>query len=162
MTHRSVLLDTSFFLRFLNEEDPLFMNAGGYFRYFLENEIAMLISTISIAEYCVGGDIHELPLRNLQILPFNLDHAKKTGEFARIIFQKKDKLKLRERNIIPNDTKLFAQADTETFVDFYLSSDTESSKIYNLLKEEAHPKFQFLDLSISHSQAFGLLDFDQQ
>ncbi len=162
MTHRSVLLDTSFFLRFLNEEDPLFRNADGYFRHFLENDITMLISTISIAEYCVGGDVHELPLKNLQILPFNLDHAKRTAEFARIVFQKKDKLKLRERNIIPNDTKLFAQSDTEISNDFYLSSDTESLKIYNLLKEEAHPKFQFLNLSISHSQAFGLIDFNQQ
>ena len=66
-----------------------------------------MISTISIAEYCVGGDVHELPLRNLQIVPFNLDHAKKTGEFAKIVFLNKSKLKLKERNIIPNDTKLF-------------------------------------------------------
>ena len=128
MTHKAVLLDTSFFLRFLNESDPLFKNADGYFRYFLEKEITMMISTISIAEYCVGGDVHELPLKNLQIVPFNLDHAKRTGEFAKIVFQNKNKLQLRERNIIPNDTKLFAQADTEVAVEFYLSSDLESQK----------------------------------
>ena len=62
-----------------------------------------MISTISVAEYCVRGDVHELPLRNLQIIPFNLDHAKRAGEFAKIIFQNKGKLKLNERNIIPND-----------------------------------------------------------
>jgi hypothetical protein len=65
MTHKSVLLDTSFFIRFLNDSDPLYSNADAYFRYFLQNEITMMISTISIAEYCVGGDIHELPIRNL-------------------------------------------------------------------------------------------------
>ena len=108
MTHKAVLLDTSFFIRFLNDSDPLFKNADGYFRYFLQNEITMMISTISIAEYCVGGDVHELPLRNLQIVPFNIDHSKRTGEFAKIVFQTKGKLKLKERNIIPNDTKLFA------------------------------------------------------
>lgn len=97
----------------MNDIDPLFKNADGYFRYFIQQEITMIISTISIAEYCVGGDVHELPLRNLQILPFNLDHSKRTGEFAKIVFQNKGKLKLKERNIIPNDTKLFAQADTE-------------------------------------------------
>jgi len=43
----------------------------------------MLISTVSIAEYCIGGDIHELPLKNLQIVPFNLNHAQRTGEFAK-------------------------------------------------------------------------------
>ena len=158
MTHKAVLLDTSFFLRFLNDNDPIFKNADGYFRYFLQKKITMMISTISIAEYCVGGDVHELPLRNLQIVPFNLDHSKRTGEFAKIVFQNKGKLKLKERNIIPNDTKLFAQADCEKAVEFYLSSDTESNKIYNLLRQETTPKFQFIDLNTPHNETFGLLD----
>ena len=158
MMHKSVLLDTSFFIRFLNDEDTLFKNADGYFRYFLKEEIIMMISTISIAEYCVGGDIYELPLKNLQIVPFNLDHSKKTGEFARIVFQNKGKLKLNERNIIPNNTKLFSQADCEKTVEYYLSSDTESLKIYNLLKEETKPKFVFIDLHIPHNETFGILD----
>lgn len=156
--HKAVLLDTSFFLRFLNDDSALFKNADGYFRYFLQNEIKMYISTISVAEYCVGGDIHELPLKNLQIIPFNLDHSKKTGEFARLVFQNKHKLQLRERNIIPNDTKLFATADVEKSVDFYLSSDTESQKIYNLLKQNSTLKFQFIDLNIPFGQTFGVLD----
>ena len=120
----------------------------------------MLISTISIAEYCVGGDINELPLRNLQIVPFNLDHSKRTGVFARIAFEakKKGKLNVKNRNIIPNDTKLFAQADIENNIDFYVSSDSESLKIYNLIKENSTPKFQFIDLNIPCSQTFGLLD----
>jgi len=158
MKHKAVLLDTSFFLRFLNDSDPLFNNADGYFRYFLQKEITMMISTISIAEYCVGGDVNELPLRNLQIVPFNLDHSKRTGEFARFVFQNKGKLKLKERNIIPNDTKLFAQADCEKSVEFYLSSDTESIKIYNLLKQGTAPKFQFIDLNSPYHETFGLLD----
>ena len=120
----------------------------------------MMISTISIAEYCIGGDIHELPLKNLQILPFNVDHAKRTGEFAKIVFQNKNKLKLKERNIIPNDTKLFAQADTELSINFYVSSDRESSKIYNLLRKESNPKFQFIDLNTTHSETFGILDLN--
>lgn len=158
MTHRAVLLDTSFFLRFLNDGDPLFRSADDYFRYFIQKEITMMTSTISIAEYCVGGDIHELPLRNLQIVPFNLDHAKRSGEFAKIVFRNKGKLKLRERNIIPNDTKLFAQADCEKAVEFYLSSDSESRKIYNLLGQESSPKFQFVDLNTPYHETFGLLE----
>ena len=158
MMHKSVLLDTSFFIRFLNDKDPLFKNADGYFRHFIKEEITMMISTISIAEYCVGGDISELPLRNLQIIPFNLDHSKKTGEFARIVFQNKRKLKLNERNIIPNDTKLFSQANCEKTVEYYLSSDTESLKIYTLLKEETNTKFIFIDLHTPPNEFFGLLD----
>ena len=126
MTHVAVLLDTSFFLRFLNDADPLFNNTDGYFRYFIQKEVTMMISTISIAEYCVGVDVHELPLRNLQIVPFNFDHAKRTGEFARIAFEAKrrGKLDVTSRNVIPNDTKLFAQADREKAVLYYLSSDS--------------------------------------
>lgn len=157
--HKSVLLDTSFFLRFLNDRDPLFKSADGYFRYFIQNEISMLISTISIAEYCVGGNINELPLRNLQIVPFNLDHSKRTGEFAKIVFEHKEKLQLKQRMIIPNDTKLFAQADCEKTVEYYLSSDSESKKIYNLLKEKTSPKFEFIDLNTPFNEAFGELPF---
>jgi predicted nucleic acid-binding protein len=158
MTHKAVLLDTSFFLRFLKDNDPLFKNADEYFRYFLEKEIVMMVSTISVAEYCVGGELQELPLRNLQIVPFNLDHAKRTGELAKVVFQKKNTLKLNERNIIPNDTKLFSQADVENEIEYYLSSDKESLKIYNLLNQSVHLRFQFINLTTPFSEAFGLLD----
>jgi len=158
MTHKSVLLDTSFFLRFLNEADPLFKNADGYYRYFLQNGYPLIISTVSVAEYCVGGNVDELPLKTLQILPFNFYHAVKAGTFARIVFNNKGKLQLQNRNIIPNDTKLFAQADAETEIGFYLSSDVESKKIYDLLAKDSSIKFQFLNLYTPHSEAFGVLD----
>lgn len=158
MANKSVLLDTSFFIRFLNEDDPLFGNTDGYFRYFLQHEINMMISTISIAEYCAGGEISDLPLKNLQIIPFNFDHSKRTGEFARILFSSKGTLKIKERNIIPNDSKLFAQADCEKSIQYFLTSDTESKKIYNLLIQKSNPAFQFIDLNIPHTQTFGILD----
>lgn len=159
MTLKSVLLDTSYFLRFLNEADAMFKNADNYYRYFLQERVSLFISTISIEEYCVYGSIEELPLKNLQILPFNISHAKRTGEFARIAFENRAKLYLTQRIIIPNDTKLFAQADVEMTIGYYLSSDTESKKIYELLVKESKPKFQFIDLSIPYSEVFGLLGF---
>jgi predicted nucleic acid-binding protein len=160
MTHNAVLLDTSFFLRFLNESDPMFEQADGYFRYFIQQEMDMLISTISVAEYCVGGSMDELPLRNLQILPFNLDHARRAGDFARVAFRaKKDRtLEVSQRSLIPNDTKLFAQADCERAIHYYLSSDRESKRIFDLIRDQDAPRFQFLDLHIPHHQAFGILD----
>lgn len=155
----SVLLDTSFFIRFLNDEDPLFKNAMEYYKYFLQKEIKMFISTISIAEYCTGGSIDELPLKNLAIIPFNLNHSIKTGEIAKVVFTKKGTLKLNERNIIPNDSKLFSQADIEQNIVYYLSSDTKSIKIYNLLKDENQfLHFNFIDLNIPPNEFFGYLD----
>ena len=50
MEQNCVLLDTSFFIRLLNEEDSLHENALGYFKYFLEHDFVIKISTIAIAE----------------------------------------------------------------------------------------------------------------
>src|SRR3989304_5594250 len=75
MMPEGALLDKSFFLRFLNEKDPLFEKADNYYKYFLEKEFSLYISTISIAEYCVGGTVDQLPLKNLLVLPFNINHA---------------------------------------------------------------------------------------
>src|SRR5690606_23908142 len=128
----SVLLDTSFFVRLLNEADSLHNHAKGYFKWFLENDRTLKVSTVSIAEYCVLGKINELPIKNIQIVPFNFDHAQRTGEFANILFKanKVEKEKLSPRAIIPNDSKLFAQADLDSDIEYFVTSDVRSKKTY--------------------------------
>ena len=155
----SVLLDTSFFIRLLNPEDPLHDNAKGYYRYFLENDIKIKISTISIAEYCVRGDITDLPLRNLIILPFNYDHGQRAGVFARTVFEVKNResLDIRPRVLIPNDSKLFAQADVEESIGAYVTADVESSKIYAILRDHCGARFDFIDITTPPTQQFGIL-----
>jgi len=157
---KTVLLDTSFFLRFLNERDPLFNNADGYFRYFLKKGYTIAISTISIAEYCVGGTIDQLPLRNLRIIPFNVDHAKRAGEFAKILFSERraGNVNFNERVLIPNDSKLFAQADTDALVEYFLTSDTESLKAFGILQRHTNPHFTIIDINHSYAEMFGFLD----
>ncbi|HOZ19682.1 MAG: hypothetical protein BWX93_00192 [Bacteroidetes bacterium ADurb.Bin139] len=156
---KAVLLDTSFFIRFLNEEDPLFINAEGYYRYLIQEKFDLVISTISIAEYCVKGNVNELPLLNLQVLPFNLNHGTMAGHLASIAFcaRKEKAIELKQRFIIPNDTKLFAQAATEEYISFYLSSDSESKKIYDLIRINAPVRFEFIDLNIPYTQFFGTI-----
>jgi len=156
----SVLLDTSFFVRLLNDEDSLHTNAKGYFRYFLEKEITLKVSTISIAEYCVKGQIDELPLRNIQIIPFNLDHAKKTGNFAKAIFEenKISQDKLIPRAIIPNDSKLFAQADLDISITHFVTSDRRSKKTFSALSKRIAPKFEIIDISTPYHEVYGVLD----
>ncbi|MEX0771697.1 MAG: PIN domain-containing protein [Balneolales bacterium] len=155
----SVLLDTSFFIRLLNDEDPLHENAKGYFKYFLENEISLKTSTISIAEYCVGGELLDLPLEKIQIIPFNLDHAQKTGDFAAVIFEanKIALKKLSPRAIIPNDSKLFAQAHLDRSITHFVTSDARSQQTIRALKTEK-PTFKILDIRTPYHEYFGLLD----
>lgn len=154
------LLDTSFFLRFLNEKDELFKNADNYYKYFLKKEIKLFISTISIAEFCVGGTVDQLPLRNLIVLPFNIKHAEKAGEFGRILYEarKDKKLEVDERPIILNDAKLFAQAHTDERINYYITADKRSINLYNNIKSKTNLDFTFIDIRVNHSDAFGFLD----
>jgi len=156
----SVLLDTSFFIRLLNDEDPLHKNAVGYYRYFLENEIILKVSTISIAEYCVLGTLDDLPLNNIQILPFNLKHAEKTGEFAKVLFleNKVSFEKLSPRAIIPNDSKLFAQADLDKGITHFVTSDVRSKTTLKMLRNGINPKFDIISIEIPYTETFGILD----
>lgn len=156
----SVLLDTSFFIRLLNDEDSLHLNSVGYFKYFLENEISLKVSTISIAEYCVIGKLSDLPLKNVQILPFNLKDAERTGEFARIIFSenKISEEKLLPRAIIPNDSKLFAQADLDKSITHFVTSDGRSKNTLALLRKGTNPKFDIINIEVPFTETFGFLD----
>lgn len=157
---RSVLLDTSFFIRLLNESDGLHTNALGFFKYFLEKEIVLKCSTISIAEYCVRGSFDELPWKYLQIVPFNFNHGIKAGEFAKVIFKEKKKLDLSNRNIIPNDSKLFAQADVEESITHFVTSDIECQKIHQILKVQAKANFDIINIRTPHNETYCLINFD--
>ncbi|MCK9452987.1 MAG: hypothetical protein M0Q90_14935 [Bacteroidales bacterium] len=156
----SVLLDTSFFIRLLNDEDPLHRNAKAYFKYFLENEMVLKVSTISIAEYWVKGSVDELPLKNIQIIPFNFEQAQRTGVFAAVIFEENRiaKEKLYPRAIIPNDSKLFALADLDRSVTYFVTSDGRSKITYSTLQKQLKPKFEIIDISIPCNEIFGFLN----
>lgn len=120
----------------LNDEDKLHNNAIEYYKYFLENEITLKVSTITIAEYCVLGKLTDLPLVNIQILPFNLKEAQRAGEFANILFteNKVSITSLHPRAIIPNDSKLFAQADIDKTITHFVTSDIRSKSTVKMLE----------------------------
>ena len=114
MEQNSVLLDTSFFIRLLNKEDPLHENAFGYFRYFLEHDFMIKISTIA------------------------------------------------PRAVVPNDTKMFAQADVEPDINFYGTADVECKKVYDMIKtSEGKLSFDFIDITIPYTTFFGVLNFEE-
>ena len=163
----NIFLDTSFFVRLLQKDNKLYENANDYYEYFLnKKESKLKISTIAIAEYCVKGKIKDLPLEHLEIVPFNLNHAKKTGEFAEILFGKKEELQLDKRTIIPNDSKLLSQAfiDSQAFLNneklkkvknYFLTSDKTLSKLYATLKENnIQLNFEIIDINTSCDDFF--------
>lgn len=156
------MLDSSFLRRFIDETSDLNKNATEYYKYFLENDYELCISTIALAENLTYSTMGEFPFKDVKIVPFNIDHAKKTGEFARYLFEekRKDNLIINQRNIIPNDTKLFSQAEVIRELEYFISSDSESNKIYQKLLKKFGLKYKFIDLNISCGEYFGTLNFE--
>jgi predicted nucleic acid-binding protein len=152
-----VLLDTSFLIRLLKDTEPLHGNAKDYFRYFIENKVIIKCSTISIAEYCVKGRHDELPLRNMQILPFNFDHAVRAGEIMAILKSSKGTPPGAERVVVINDIKLFAQADSDTEIDGFVTADSEGRKMYDSIKPISGLSFDYIDIKVPCHEHFGYL-----
>lgn len=161
--NKNVFCDTGFVIRLLDRTNDLHENALGYFRYFLENDYFIRMSTIAVAEFCVKDQIEHLPLKQILLSPFNAYHASKTGECARILYDAKAKgvIEVDARILIQNDVKLLAQAECE-FADYYLTSDSRSKRMYDVLKEEGKLSFDFTDIHTPFSAKFGVFDFDSK
>ena len=159
MGSKIVFCDTGFVIRLLDKTSDLHNNAVGYFRYFLENDFIIRMSTIAVAEFCVKDKIENLPLKNILLSPFNAFHATKTGECAKILFEAKAKgvLEVGARIIIQNDVKLLVQAQCES-ADYYLTSDVNCKRMYDILKERNQLSFEFADIHTSYNEKFGILE----
>jgi predicted nucleic acid-binding protein len=153
--HKSILIDTCFLIKLLNDSDQLHQNEKDYFRHHILQGNTLWISTITIAEFCVRGDFDDIPFRNLKVLPFNVDHAVIAGKFMEIVYRQRNKV-AGSRAIIPNDCKLFSQASYEE-VDCFLTSDTSSEIIFNVIKSEATPKFDIHNINIPLHEYLGEL-----
>lgn|SRR5574344_916169 len=157
----SVLLDTSFFIRLLNENDLFHQSALNYYKYFMENGMIMKMSTIAVAEFCVKGCLADLPVKNLLFVPFNMNHAIRAGQLLKVIFDERKRrgAVVQPRTVVPNDTKMFAQADTTDDIKYFCSADSEAVKVYELMKSDTTVKFRFIDIrNHPYTETFGILD----
>ena len=153
----SILLDTSFLIRFLKSNDPLHQNAREYFKYFLENKIDIYLSSIVIAEYSVKGDANNLPLEFVKIIPFDFFDGKTGGEFHSIIINNKEQVANIERNVIKDDCKLIAQIYNRK-IDSYITKDKKSfTKIIQPILANKGFNIELLDLEIPLKDYLGEL-----
>ena len=146
---KAVLLDSGFLIRLMNTVDPLHQVALNLFKHYVTNGITCKVSTIALAEYGVKGDLRYLPTKYLQYVPFVYSHAEAASVFMRTILKAKEERGaiISPRVIIPNDTKMFAQASVEPDVFAFVSADSEAKKVYDLLEE---PAFEFIDIRAMH------------
>ena len=159
--HKKIFLDTSFFIRLTNKTDEHHANARAYFQRFVKEEAVFLTSTIVVAEYGIGAPIQTLPFRSFRLLPFNFEHAEVTAQFAKAAYEarRKGAVNVSGRVVIPNDTKLFAQAAVEQ-VTLFIGRDDNCQSVCHFLKEKGLAQFSYLDLRIPPSEYFGEL-FDE-
>jgi predicted nucleic acid-binding protein len=158
---RKVFLDTSFFIRLTNQHDEHHSNARAYFQRFSKEDAELLTSTIVVAEYGIGAPIQTLPFRSLKLLPFNFDHAEVAAQFAKAAYgaRRKGAVNVSGRVVIPNDTKLFAQAAVEQAT-LFIGRDDNCQSVCNFLKQEGLAQLDYLDLRTPPSEHFGEL-FDE-
>lgn len=78
-------------------------------------------------------------------MPFVYGHAEVAAEFMRRIIHVKQErgAVIQPRVIIPNDTKMFAQASADPEVFAFVSADAEAKKVYDLLE---NPNFEFVNI----------------
>ena len=153
----SVMLDTSFCIRLMDQNDALHLNALDYFKYFLSEKITLHVSTIIIAEYAVGDDPANLPLNNLQIETFDFLDSVTAGQFHKEIKGESDNIKGYNRRIIANDVKIFAQIKTKN-IDAVISKDINSIKQYLMpLTTLNLINLKFIDLNTPLNQTLGQL-----
>ena len=97
------------------------------------------------------------------IVPFNFDHAQRAGKMIAEVYAEKKRrgTTITPRAVVPNDTKMFAQADVESDINFYGTADVECKKVYDMIKNaEGNLSFSFIDITIPHYQFFGELHFE--
>jgi len=158
---KKIFLDTSFFVRLFDPTDKHHQNAQTYFRRFRNEGAEMYISSLSIAEYGIGGNIDFLPYNFLRLLPFNIDHARMAASMAKAAIDKKKKwvVKTGKRMTIPNDIKLIAQSEISK-VDLFVAADENCEKVFSFLKKEGLASARYLDLSTPPNEFFNELFSD--
>jgi len=154
----SVLLDSSFCIRLLKADADFHKNVVEYFEYFLENEIELYLSTIVVSEYAVGDNPDNLlSLNAFRLLEFDYSDAKTAGSFFAELKGNEDLRNSKQRKVIINDIKLFAQIHNRQ-IDAYITKDRKSlNKMIEPLRNSHNLKFEFLDLSISLNDKLGRL-----
>jgi predicted nucleic acid-binding protein len=154
---KSVMLDTSYCIRLMDNTDPLHQHALDYFKYFLNEKISMHVSTIAVAEYAVGDDPRNLPLDKIRLESFDFRDAETAGLFHKTVKGNQSNIANYNRRIITNDVKIIAQVRTKS-IDAIISKDIASLKSFiQPLSGAGLLNVQFLDLNVPLNAVLGQL-----
>ncbi len=117
-----VLIDTSFLITLSDRQRPHHDSARRYWRYFLESDIPVYLSTIVVSEFCVRQEILPEMLRSCIVLPFNWDDALRTAKLHDLEHTRPPE---QSRVALKDDLKLIAQAAVAD-AEFVITDDTRT------------------------------------
>ena len=145
------LLDTSFLVALVNENDLFHAQALDFYAYFVEHKIPMLLSTIVLAEFCVRQDLSDLNLSDFRVLPFNLPDARTGGQLDFQFFKNRGI----QRECLKDDLKIIAQGINENVKFFATADEALVNKL--LLPYQSKLQYKFIPLLIQKgtSHFFG-------
>ncbi len=155
-----VLLDTSFLITLADKNRAHHDVAISYWRYFLENDITIFLSTIVVSEFSVKQDIPPDMLRCCVVLPFNWDDAIRAAKLD----WKRDRPVGVERDALKDDIKIIAQAAVADAA-YVITGDTHSFyRFCETFKSDSIISFKPIQLATGFERAFfdanGQRDFD--
>ncbi len=153
------LLDTSFLISLADPGRDHHGVAEQYFREALHRGVPLYLSAIAAAEFQVKQTVRDLPLRNMTVLPFNIDHAMTTGLLMRDLERDPGD----DRVAVKDDMKLVGQAICESLTHI-LTLDGGLAKYVRRLNQAGQTSLQVITLSEGFDTAWfengqrGLLD----
>ena len=104
------LVDTRYLISLADPDRAHHQVAVSYLREALRRGVPLYLSAIAASEFQVKQAVTDLPLRNFEVLPFNIDHAMQAGLLMRVL--KRDVGD--DRGAVKDDVKLIAQAICES------------------------------------------------
>jgi len=151
--NNSVLLDTSFLISLVDASRKNHNKAKEFYKYFIDNKIAMVLSAIVTSEFCIKQPLTDLPLENFKPLPFNIPDSNHIS----YLFEEKFKNVKNDisRVSVKDDYKIVSQCNFNKIT--YLI--TEDEALYNMLNSLSLDKdisFKPLLLQDGYEKAFGL------
>ena len=125
------MLDTSFLISLTDRHRTHHRVAVQYFRESLSRSVPLYLSAIALSEFHVKQAVNDLPLRNLIVLPFNIDHAMSAGILMRSVNRDSGD----NRIAVKDDVKLVAQAVCESITHVLTEDKNTLAKYMNRLRD---------------------------
>lgn len=142
---KAVVVDTSFLICLVSEDRPSHSTSKEYYRYFLENDITMLLPTVVVAEFAVKQPPEDLPLRNFVIAPFNYETAKTCASLD-MTEQRSRQEDKGQRDAVKDDFKIIAHAVAEAALFIVTDDQNTMAKYCARLNQDKTVSFKVVPL----------------